>query len=145
VKPQSPDVIYHADREKAAKNVQAAQAALDKRKSLLAQVDAKSSIVCCACHSVFPISTQVYIQTHWYTRPHGCNGGDYWNEGEGNWKCPDCGFKNRFDSKAGGWMGRPELVALKGKFAFVRECYCDYDSTCEQCLAAPKAVEGANA
>lgn len=36
-----------------------------------------------------------YIATNYYISPYGCTGGDYWNEGEGNWICPNCNHRNR--------------------------------------------------
>ncbi len=48
------------------------------------------------CEKEFPIGELEYIRTHWYTEPYSCNGGDYWNEGEGQFICPECGLKNRF-------------------------------------------------
>lgn len=42
----------------------------------------------CACGIYHAIKDCVVIQTHWYTRPHGCCGGDYWNEGELQIVCP---------------------------------------------------------
>ena len=35
------------------------------------------------------------IQTHWYTPPRGCTEGDYWNEGELQFVCPETGIINR--------------------------------------------------
>lgn len=143
MKPQSPTLLHHADHAKAKAAVETALAALNKRKAALAEAEAKATIVCCRCASHYAIATQVYVQTHWYVSPHGCTGGDYWNEGEGNWKCPDCGFVNRFDAKDGGWMGQPEIVAAKNHFESVRDCYCDYHSTCSNCRAASAAIRGA--
>jgi hypothetical protein len=49
----------------------------------------------CSCGKMHTIKKCVAIQTHWYTPPHGCTGGDYWNEGELQIICPDTDFKNR--------------------------------------------------
>jgi transcription initiation factor IIE alpha subunit len=41
-----------------------------------------------------------YIQTHFYVSPWGCTGGDFWKQGEGQFDCPKCGYKNRlYDRK----------------------------------------------
>ncbi len=36
---------------------------------------------CEYCHKRTVIRRLIYIQTHWYTSPSGCTGGDYWNQG----------------------------------------------------------------
>lgn len=70
------------------------------------------------CGAWTPIRNLVYVQTHWYTHPHGCTGGDYWNEGEGQWKCPKCGHVNRLHES-------PEIEALKPYFKGVFDTYDD--------------------
>ena len=57
------------------------------------------------CGKRTQIRNLIYIQTHWYTAPHGCNGGDYWNAGEGQFDCPKCGHRNRL-------YDRPEIMEL---------------------------------
>ena len=47
------------------------------------------------CGRLSAIHTIEYIRTHWYVRPYSCTGGDYWNEGEGQFICPKCGYRNR--------------------------------------------------
>lgn len=42
----------------------------------------------CVCGHTHRIKDCTAIQTHWYTRPHGCTGGDYWNTGELHILCP---------------------------------------------------------
>lgn len=49
----------------------------------------------CACKSMHSINQCFAIQTHWYVRPHGCTGGDYWNSGELQIICPKTGIRNR--------------------------------------------------
>lgn len=68
------------------------------------------------CGAWTPISNLVYIQTHWYTPPTGCTGGDYWNEGEGQWVCSKCGHLNRLYKS-------PEVEALKRYFSGVKDTY----------------------
>lgn len=68
------------------------------------------------CGAQFPVNQLTYIQTHWYTAPYSCTGGDYWNQGEGQFMCPSCGHKNRL-------YERPEVVALKEFFAKVEDTY----------------------
>lgn len=64
------------------------------------------------CGAEFAISTITYVATHWYTPPHGCTGGDYWNEGEGMFICPSCSHRNRL-------FDRKHYQNLKGRFAKV--------------------------
>jgi hypothetical protein len=68
------------------------------------------------CGTMLPIKNLAYIQTHWYTEPYGCTGGDYWNQGEGQFTCPVCGELNRL-------YERPDVVALKGFFKTVVDVY----------------------
>jgi hypothetical protein len=41
------------------------------------------------------LSSVILVQTYWYTPPHGCTGGDYWNAGERNLICPKCSTRHR--------------------------------------------------
>jgi len=68
------------------------------------------------CGAKLAISDLEYIQTHWYTRPDGCNEGDYWNEGEGQFVCPVCGKLNRL-------YDRPEVAALKTSFKSIKDIH----------------------
>lgn len=70
------------------------------------------------CGELHPISTLEYIQTHWYVSPHGCTGGDYWKESEGQWICPSCGHRNRL-------YASPEIEDLKSSFASVVKVHED--------------------
>lgn len=68
------------------------------------------------CGTMHKVGSLEYIQTHWYVEPHGCSGGDYWNQGEGQWLCPSCGHRNRlYDS--------PDVTALKYSFASIKKAY----------------------
>jgi hypothetical protein len=146
VKPQAPDLIKPPECEEAEQMVASAKVLLSEALAYLESVNKLSEIQCCACHAKFPIATQEYIQTHWYTRPHGCTEGDYWNRGEANWICPGCGYRMRFDASPNkyDWMYRPELVALKPLFAKVHACYCEFDAMysrpCDNCAAAGKKL-----
>lgn len=66
------------------------------------------------CGAELNVSDLVYIQTHWYTPPSGCTGGDYWNVGEGQFVCPQCGARNRL-------YERPEVEKLKRYFKSVED------------------------
>jgi rubredoxin len=92
-----------------------------KRKKLLKELDRaieRTIVACDGCRIAHVICDLTYIQTHWYTEPHGCTGGDYWNQGEGQWECPDCGHVNRLYNK-------PEIEKLKRYFATVVKTYKD--------------------
>jgi hypothetical protein len=49
----------------------------------------------CSCGKMHQIKQCAVIQTHWYTRPSGCTGGDYWNAGELRIICPTTQVRNR--------------------------------------------------
>jgi len=124
---QTPDIVYAEGRSEALVELERIQAMLSTAKANLELIDARSSIKCCSCSATHLIATQEYIQTHWYTSSHGCTGGDYWNTGEGNWRCPSCGFLNRFDAEKDKYATipnsfyRPEIVSLKNKFGRVKD------------------------
>lgn len=136
---QTPEVVHSDGYAWALEFVASAEANLAIAKAALRKEQVAAKIRCCRCGAAHPINTQIYIQTYWYTSPRGCMDGDYWSSGEANWKCPDCGFKNRFDAVKDKYATmpnefyRPELVGLKGMFGRVAECHCDYRHTCQEC------------
>lgn len=68
------------------------------------------------CGMAMEVRELTYIQTHWYTAPHGCTGGDYWNQGEGQFVCIHCGVRNRL-------FDRKPIEALKYHFKDVKKEY----------------------
>lgn len=76
---------------------------LDKQRSLL-------TIKCVSCGKNHAIADLTAIQTHWYTEPNGCTGGDYWNTGEIQFICPKTEVRNRlsFDNYDVPWDERRE-------------------------------------
>lgn len=69
-----------------------------QEEQILSKIDkrnAKRKIKCAACKQMHEIGELHAIQTHWYVRPHGCMGGDYWKEGELQFVCPDTSLVNR--------------------------------------------------
>ena len=93
---------------------------LDREKALVREglhaTRANKMILCQWCKRRTKVSNLTYIQTRWYTPPHGCTGGDYWNDGEGQFDCPKCGENNRL-------YERPEVEALKWFFKdVVKKC-----------------------
>lgn len=74
--------------------VKRAQTRLDEAESTLRQVRARRALLC-GCGSSHAIGELELHITHWYVEPHGCTGGDYWNEGEWQFVCPTCGALNR--------------------------------------------------
>jgi hypothetical protein len=93
---------------------------LDREKDLIYEeleaTRANKMVLCHNCKKRTKISKITYIQTRWYTPPHGCMGGDYWQDGEGQFDCPKCGWNNRL-------YERPEVEALKRHFKdVVKKC-----------------------
>ena len=98
-------------------------AILDRRAQAEKSAKAETLVQCTTqiatgkgCKAWHAIKDLVYIQTHWYTEPHGCTGGDYWSEGEGQWICPACGHRNRL-------YATPEVEAMKRQFASVEKVH----------------------
>lgn len=99
--------------------VLAAQAVLLARSEALDERARRSTVACTSqvatgrgCGGEHEIGSLVYIQTHHYVSPHGCTGGDYWLQDEGQWRCPSCGHLNRlYDS--------PDVQELKSHFKSV--------------------------
>lgn len=83
------------------KEAEVAREALNKILTYIRERKAETIVQCESssagdgCGMGHKIKDIVYIQTHWYTPPRGCTGGDYWNAGEGNFVCPSCGCRNR--------------------------------------------------
>lgn len=72
-----------------------AQETLARAEKDLRDVRARRTILC-SCGKHHAIGKLALIVTHWYTPPHGCSGGAYWNEGEWQFTCPISGRRNRF-------------------------------------------------
>ena len=54
-------------------------------------------LTCRHCNTSAQLSQWEFIQDHWYTAPHGCTGGDYWNSTETKCchiVCPECNVMN---------------------------------------------------
>ncbi len=68
------------------------------------------------CGAFLTIKDLTYIQTHWYVKPYGCTGGDYYRPGEGQFKCPHCGHINRL-------YVSPEVEAMKPYFKDIEQKY----------------------
>lgn len=70
----------------------------DEERRVLKAIDERNrrqNIKCGACGNFHRIGSLEAIQTHWYTPPSGCTEGDYWNEGELRFVCPETGIVNR--------------------------------------------------
>ncbi len=52
-------------------------------------------LTCTGCAKKTQIQKVIFLQTHHYTPPRGCTGGDSWTPGEGNWVCSKCGYLSR--------------------------------------------------
>jgi len=129
-----PQLIYRSDRDTIIQAVHKAYQEYNRLLSELKDCESGAKIVCPSCNCSYLVSTQIYIQTHWYVEPHGCTEGDYWNMGEAKWKCPSCEVFWRFNSSNEAWIGNLELVALKRRFNKVVECYCKGYKACRYCI-----------
>ncbi len=69
------------------KQIEAHRVEIERLKLRQKEVRAKKTFLC-LCGDMHRIKDCTAIQTHWYTRPHGCTGGDYWNTGELHILCP---------------------------------------------------------
>lgn len=76
------------------------------------------------CGAKTQIKELTYIRTHWYTSPSGCTEGDYWNVGEGQWDCPECGHRNRI-CDVWGQENMEEIRKLSHLFKDVEDTYKD--------------------
>ena len=70
------------------------RAKLTAAETALRDIRARRTILC-ACGALHVIGELTLRVTHWYVEPHGCTGGDYWNEGEWQFICPVNGWFNR--------------------------------------------------
>lgn len=61
----------------------------------IAERNKKKSIDCEGCSKSHQIQDLTLIQTHLYVSPRGCTEGDYWNEGEMQFICPETEIINR--------------------------------------------------
>lgn len=107
----------------AEKQVEIAESALDTATKIRDELLGRTLVVCTSqvmtgkgCGAHLEIKDLTYIQTHWYTAPHGCTGGDYWNAGEGQFVCPKCDHRNRL-------YRNPEIQQLREHFAGVEKTY----------------------
>ncbi|MCH7850719.1 MAG: hypothetical protein IH845_03705 [Nanoarchaeota archaeon] len=69
-----------------------------ERNQILERIDegnGKRKISCEGCNQDHRIGDIEAIQTHWYVWPSGCTEGDYWNEGELQFICPETEIINR--------------------------------------------------
>lgn len=71
-------------------------------------------VMCYHCNHLSTIRCLEYIQTYCYVGPYGCTGGDYWNQGEGQYICPNCNKVVRL-------YNAPEIESLKNFFGNIRE------------------------
>lgn len=109
--------------------VAAAEAVISARKAAIKEQEERTLLRCgsfftspsnSGCKGLFAVKDCEYVQTYWYTDPHGCSGGDYWSPGEGQWICPGCGTRNRLLN--GGTISSNEgIAAMRGRFKCVRE------------------------
>lgn len=75
-----------------------------------------NSVMGKGCGKMTQLRKLIYLQTRWHVRLRGCNEGDYWNPGEGQFDCPKCGNRNRL-------YNLPEIEELKRCFKSVEQIY----------------------
>ena len=54
------------------------------------ELKSRRKVKCLHCKKHTPLKNALVVRTHWYTSPHGCTGGDYWNFGEYQFFCTKC-------------------------------------------------------
>ena len=109
-------VIYLPTRSDIEKRLAEAHQNLKRWKEMLEESLKATLVGCQYCGDHLPVTNLIYIQSHWYTSPYSCNGGDYWNIGEGGFKCTLCSQHNRL-------YQRPEVMELKRYFKSVEDRY----------------------
>lgn len=70
----------------------------NKKDKILKKIEKRNQnrkIKCESCKEMHIIGSLNAIQTHWYTSPYGCTGGDHWNSGELQFICPTTNIRNR--------------------------------------------------
>lgn len=75
----------------------------------------------CGCGKYHKIKSCDVIQTYWYVEPHGCIGGDYWNEGEIQIICPITNKKNRLFFKDHPTWKKRDIYKYSLEMQFKRE------------------------
>lgn len=55
----------------------------------------RTMVPCGSCKRNTVVSSLTYIQTHWWDDNTGSPNGGFWRQGEGQFKCPKCGYENR--------------------------------------------------
>lgn len=86
------------DLRKAIKHNQELKTRSSRGKKLKKKLGPEDNFVKCAsCNSRHKIKNLTFIQAHFYVRPFGCTGGDYWNscKSDSGYKCLKCGVRNR--------------------------------------------------
>ena len=96
-----------------------------------------TKVRCRKCAVEQSIGDIMYIQTHYSEF-----GMDYYDTGEGQWDCPECGTYNRL-------YDRQDVMALRSLFAGLHECYCTQDRSvtsdpapCPACKSVGRTRDG---
>ena len=84
--------------------------ALHKEKQ---DIKSRRMITCLHCQKRTSLPKAIVIRTHWYTEPHGCTGGDYWNFGEYRFVCMKCEHATR--AYIGSWEKHWRTGKIKSK------------------------------
>lgn len=129
--------------EKAEQRITRATKALENARKAKDSAMRDLTAKCSWCGVASPLSAITLIQTHWYTSPHGCTGGDYWNAGERQWECPSCKKRCRDLEYKIKTCSLLPAGAKAEHFAAHRNCYCDGGPECSDCKKhrEPKSFE----
>jgi hypothetical protein len=103
--------------------IKAAKKVLENVKKAKEKQRAKTKIKCGKCGSSHRIKDLDLVQTHWYTEPYGCTGGDYWSEGECQVICPDCNTRNRLNFNCKKLQSSDYTSLFRNVFSFYESSY----------------------
>ena len=105
---------------KAEKAVSRAEVSLQERMKALSALKESSIVECYSCDAELTVKDLIYIQYYNYVKPYGCTEGDYWQEHEGSFYCPECGEENRL-------YNRKEVADLRKYFKSIDDFYAEWD------------------
>ncbi len=123
-----------------------------QKKQILKKIDKRNKnrkIKCEGCEGSHEIGDLTAIQSYWYTPPRGCTEGDYWNQGELRFICPETSIINRllFDNIDVPWEERENYDNNPGEqfkrnykhlFQKIEDSYDDTTLDLQRMLAGDK-------
>jgi predicted RNA-binding Zn-ribbon protein involved in translation (DUF1610 family) len=82
--------VYKANRD-IIDEIDAAETEINRLRNVIKSGQGKLRFKCPECKKLSMLKDTDSVQHHYYIEPHGCTGGDYWNEDGVSWCCPKCG------------------------------------------------------